>query len=108
MHKINPKVWVPTEKGKEYIHLSNVINNPIYHHHQDRSTLKLNINLCDKNFYEYIDFMYYNTNDNVTNRFTKTLGKIKFVVGRDNIEIIENSFFHIMLVGKQSRLVIQS
>jgi hypothetical protein len=38
--------------------------------------------------------MYYNTNDNAMDIFTKLLGNDKFVIGIDKLGIVENSFLH--------------
>jgi hypothetical protein len=67
--------------------------NPIYHarskhietqHHFVRENIQT----------REIELMYYITNNNVPNIFTKPLGKDKIVIGRDNLGIVENSFLH--------------
>jgi len=37
--------------------------------------------------------IYYNTNYNVIDIFTKPLGKVKFVIGKENLKMVENPFY---------------
>jgi hypothetical protein len=68
-------------------------NNPIYHARSKHIETQHHF-VREKIQSKEIDLMYCNTNDNVVDIFTKPLGKDKFVISRDKLGIVENSFLH--------------
>jgi hypothetical protein len=62
---------------------------------KNQSTLKLNITFVREKIHSReIDLIHCNTNYNVVDIFTKPLVKGKFLIGRDKLRIVENSFLH--------------
>jgi hypothetical protein len=68
-------------------------NNPIYHARSKHIETQHHF-VREKIQSKEIDLMYCNTNENMDDIFTKPLGKTKFVICRDMLGIIENSFLH--------------
>lgn len=68
-------------------------NNPIYHASSKQIETQYHF-LWEKVQSIEIYMLYYNTNENVVDIFTKPLGKSRFVICRDKLGIVENSFLH--------------
>jgi len=68
-------------------------SNPVYHARSKQIETQHHF-VGEKIQRKEINLIYCNTNDNVADVFTKTLGKCKFLLYRDKLDVINNSFMY--------------
>jgi mevalonate pyrophosphate decarboxylase len=68
-------------------------NNPIYHERSKHVEIQHHF-LGEMIQSKEIDLVYSNTNKNMSHILTKPLEKPKFLICRDMLDIIDNSFLH--------------